>query len=349
MNRRDLLKTAVTLPVMIRSLSGQSPAAAIPTAGPTLVKPPRLAPGDTVALVAPASGLKPASFDRALQKLTSLGFKIKVGRYARGNRGLFSGTEAERIDDLHWAFSDPEVRGIWCVRGGDGAPRLLPALDYALIRKNPKVFIGYSDITALHLALLQNSGLVTFHGPVASSSFSDYSRDRVLDVLTRPTATYVNTVSADHRAKPSPLFKTEVITPGRARGRLVGGNLTVLTALAGTPWALRDPVGKILFLEEIDEQPYRVDRMLTQLRQSVDLRALAGIALGVFEGCVATDDKPSPALIEIVRERLGDLGIPVIYGLSFGHVRDQFTLPLGIEAELDTAEATVTFLEPAVV
>jgi muramoyltetrapeptide carboxypeptidase len=299
-------------------------------------------------VIAPASGLKPDAFDRALQKLTGLGFKPKVGRYARGQRGLFSGTEAERLHDLHWAFADPEVRGVWCVRGGDGAPRLLPDIDYALIRKNPKVFVGYSDITALHLALLQNSGLVTFHGPVASSSFSDYARESVLAVLTQPTAPYVNAVSADHRAKTSPLFKTEVITPGHARGRLVGGNLTVLTALAGTPWALREPAGKILFLEDIDEQPYRVDRMLTQLRQSLDLRALAGIALGVFEGCVATDNKPSPPLIEVLRERLGDLGIPVIYGLSFGHVRDQFTLPLGITAELDTASATVTFLETAV-
>ena len=347
MNRRDLLKALVALPAVAGALRGQ-PAAA-PTPALPLVKPPRLASGDTIGVIAPASGLKPDAFDRALQKLASLGFKTKVGAHARGNRGLFSGTEAERLHDLHWAFSDPEVRGIWCVRGGDGAPRLLPDLDYALIRKNPKVFIGYSDITALHLALLQNSGLVTFHGPVASSSFSDYARASVLDVLTRPTAPYVNRVSADHRAKTSPLFKTEVITPGRARGRLVGGNLTVLTALAGTPWALREPAGKILFLEDIDEQPYRVDRMLTQLRQSLDLRALTGIALGVFEGCVATEDKPSPPLIEILRERLGDLGVPVIYGLSFGHVRDQFTLPLGLSAELDTTAATVTFLETAVV
>jgi muramoyltetrapeptide carboxypeptidase len=346
MNRRDLLKAAATLPLV--SLPLQSQSAPTPARAPELIKPPRLAPGDTIAVIAPASGLKPDSFDRALQKLESLGFKTKVGRNARGNRGLFSGTEAERLADLHWAFGDPEVRGIWCVRGGDGAPRILPDLDYALIRKNPKVFIGYSDITALHLAISQNTGLVTFHGPVGSSSFSDYARDHVLNVLTRPTAPYVNALSADHRAKDSALFKTEVVTPGRARGRLTGGNLSLVTALAGTPWALRGPAGKILFLEDIDEQPYRVDRMLTQLRQSVDLRALAGIALGVFEGCVAKEDKPQPTLIEVVRERLGDLGIPVIYGLSFGHVRDQFTLPMGIAAELDTAAATVTFLETAV-
>ncbi len=314
-----------------------------------LLKPKRLSKGDTIGVIAPSSGLKPEAFDQALQKLESLGFKTKVGKFARETRGLFSGTEAERLHDLHWAFADPDIRAVWCVRGGDGAPRLLPDLDYDLIRKNPKILIGYSDITALHLAIYQACGLVMFHGPVGSSSFSDYATKHTLNVLMHPTAPYRIEGSAANRANPSDLYKTEVVTPGKARGKLIGGNLSLLTALAGTPWALAKPQGKLLFLEDVDEEPYRIDRMLTQLRQSVDLRALAGVAVGVLSGCVAKDKKPSPTVIEVVKERLGDLGIPVIYGLSFGHIRDQFTLPIGIEAELDTATASLTLLEASVV
>ncbi len=164
-----------------------------------------------------------------------------------------------------------------------------------------------------------------------------------------PTVPYRIEGSEANRANVSELYKMEVITPGKARGRLIGGNLSLLTALAGTPWALEKTQGTILFLEDVDEQPYRIDRMLIQLRQSVDLRALAGIAVGVLSGCVAKETKPSPPVIDIVKDCLGDLGIPVIYGLSFGHIRDQFTLPIGIEAELDTATATMIFLETAVI
>lgn len=347
MNRRTVLKGVATLPFSANWVLSQSLPA--PSVGEKLTKPKRLAPGDTIAVVAPASGLKPAQFDQAVQKLESLGFKVKVGKFARGNWGLFSGTDAERVQDLHWAFSDPEIRGIWCVRGGNGAPRILPEVDFELIRKNPKILVGYSDITALHTAIHQHCGMVMFHGPVGSSGFSDYTKNHVLDVLTNPTAPYKIEVSEAHRANPSELFKTVVVTPGKARGRLIGGNLSILVALAGTPWALERLKGKILFIEEIEEEPLRVDRMLTQLRQSVDLRSLAGVALGVFEKCVPKETKPSPPVIEVIKDRLGDLGIPVIYGLSFGHIRDQFTLPIGIEAELDTASATMTFLEAGVV
>ncbi len=346
MNRRALLKGAATLPLLATASMGQSsPTTPFPA---KRIKPARLTAGDTVGLIAPASGLKPESFDQAVQKIESLGFKTKVGKYARGLHGVFSGTDAERAHDLHWAFADAEVRAVWCIRGGDGAPRILPTVDFDLIRKNPKIFVGYSDITALHTAIHQNCGLVTFHGPVGISGFSDYAKQHVLNVLMNPTAPYKIEISEGNRAKTSEFFRTEVITAGKARGPLIGGNLSLLTALAGTPWALTQMKGKILFLEDIDEQPYRVDRMLTQLRQSIDMRSLAAVALGVFDGCKATEQKPSPPLIEVVKDRLGDLGIPVIYGLSFGHIRDQFTLPIGIEAELDTSTAILTLLETGV-
>ncbi len=346
MNRRDALKGALAVPFLAALAPGQTELA--PAVRPPLLKPKRLSPGDTVGVIAPASGLKPESFDQALQKLRGLGFKTKVGKFARGVRGLFSGTEAERTHDVHWAFTDPDVRAIWCVRGGDGAPRILPELDWALIRKNPKILVGYSDISALHTALQQQCGLVTFHGPVASSTFTDYSKTHLLNVLMNPSPRYRIELSGAHQNPTSELFKTEAITAGRARGPLIGGNLTVLMSLAGTPWALAGVKGKLLFLEDIDEEPYRVDRMLTQLRQTVDLRSLAGVVLGVFAGCIAKPDKPQPTVLEVFKERLGDLGIPVIYGLSIGHIREQCTLPIGIAAELDTTNATLTLLEPAV-
>ncbi len=313
-----------------------------------IIKPKRLAKGDTVGVIAPASGLSSEDFDKALQNMTDLGFKSKVGKNARNKNGFLAGTDKERLEDLHWAFGDAEVDAVWCVRGGYGVSRILPAVDFNLIKKNPKIFIGYSDITALHLAIFQNCGLVTFHGPVAASTFSDYTKRHVIDTLMNPSAPYKIELSPENVAKESNLFKTEVITKGKTRGKIIGGNLSLLSALVGTPFALRNTKGKILFIEDVGEQPYRIDRMLTQLRQSLDLRSLAGIALGVFEDCNPKSEG-TQSLMDVLKDRLGDIGIPVIYGLSFGHIRDQFTLPIGIEAELDTENATMTFLETGVI
>lgn len=345
MKRRDLLKGVATLPFLAQTVLSKNRK---DSNNKKLIKPKRLTKGGTVGVIAPASSLSAADFDKALQNLADLGFKTKVGKYARGRNGFLAGTDKERLEDLHWAFSDKEIDAVWCVRGGYGVSRLLPDVDFKLIKKNPKIFIGYSDITALHLAISQNCGLVTFHGPVAASTYSDYPKKHVVNVLMNPSAPYKIELSPDNQAKESNLFKTEVITKGKARGKLIGGNLSLLTALAGTPFGLQNVKGKILFTEDVGEQPYRVDRMLTQLMQSVDLRSLAGIALGVFEDCNPKDPN-SQSLIEVVKDRLGNLGIPIIYGLSFGHIRDQFTLPVGIEAELDTENATMTFLETGVV
>ncbi|HNU08629.1 MAG TPA: LD-carboxypeptidase, partial [Pyrinomonadaceae bacterium] len=187
-----------------------------------------------------------------------------------------------------------------------------------------------------------------FHGPVGTSAPVDYTKKHVLEVLMKPSTPYKIELSEYNKSQESSVFKTEVISGGKARGRLIGGNLSLVSALAGTPFGMRDVKGKLLFLEDVGEQPYRIDRMLTQLLQSVDMKSLAGIALGVFADCEAKD-KDTQSLIEVLRDRLGNLGIPVIYGLSFGHIREQFTLPVGIEAEMDTSGATVTFSEAAVV
>lgn len=345
MKRRELLKGAVMFPFLAKSIFGENHSR---PSGRKIIKPKRLAKGDTVALIAPASGIEPKGFETALQNLDDLGFKTRIGKYARARNGFLAGTDKERLEDLHQAFDDEEVRAVWCVRGGYGAARFLPDLDFKLIKKNPKIFVGYSDITALHTAIHQNTGLVTFHGPAAASTYSDYVKNHVAGVLMNPSAPYKIELSPDNAANESNLYKTEVITKGKCRGKLVGGNLSLLCALAGTRFALRNTKGKILFIEDVREQPYRIDRMLTQLLQTIDLRGLAGIALGIFDDC-NPKESDSQSLTDVLKDRLGNLGIPVIYGLSFGHIRDQFTLPIGIKAELDTEKATLTFLETAVV
>ncbi len=312
-----------------------------------LIKPKRLVKGDTVALVAPSSGIEASRIDDSIKSMEELGFKTKLGRSARKTNGFLAGTDKERLDDLHEAFADKDVKAVWCIRGGYGATRYLPQIDFKLIKNNPKILIGYSDITALLLSVYQNTGLVTFHGPAAASTFSDYTKEHVVNVLMNPAAKYKIGVSPENTANETSVYKTETVTKGVARGELVGGNLSLIAAMSGTPNALRNVKDKIVFIEDVGEAPYRIDRMLTQLRQTVNLRESAAIACGIFSGCERKDEV-SQTLIDVVRDRLGDLGVPVIYGLSFGHIRDQCTFPLGVKAELDTEAATITLLEPGV-
>jgi muramoyltetrapeptide carboxypeptidase len=342
MKRRDLLKGLAALPF----LGGIANAAHAATAVTKIVRPKRLKAGQTVALISPSSGLTMDQINKAIDNMNSLGLKPKLGKFADKLNGFLAGTDAERVEDIHWAFTDPSIDAVWCLRGGYGLSRILPQIDFTKIRGNPKPFIGYSDITALHVAIHQRTGLVTFHGPVATSTLSDYTKDHVIKTLFNGTAPDKISISPDNAANTNLLYKTQVITPGKARGPLIGGNLSLLTAEAGTPFALRDVRGKILFTEDVGEKPYRVDRMFVQLKQSVDLRSCAGIALGIFADCDAPEG--SPTVVDVVKDQFSNLGIPVMYGLSFGHIRDQFTLPLGVEAEMDTATATVTLLEPGV-
>lgn len=357
MKRRELIKGLVTIPFLSTLAFSKDS-----VASKRIIKPKRLKIGDTVGLIAPASAVVESEFNRALENIKNLGFIPKVGKNAQKRYNFLAGTDKERLEDLHWAFSDMEVKAVWCIRGGYGTSRILPNIDYNLIRKNPKVFIGYSDITALHLAIHQNTGLVTFHGPGGSSNYSDYTKNHVLNVLTNASAPYKIELSADNKVREDEIYQTEVITKGKAKGKLIGGNLSLLVALAGTNFALKNTKGKLLFIEDVNEPPYKVDRMLTQLRQTIDMKHLAGIALGVFEdnssrrrtntetqSTPQTQPTQSTTLLDVFKDRLGDLGIPVIYGLSFGHIRDQFTLPVGIEVVLDTENATMMFLESGVV
>lgn len=342
MDRRDLLKGLAALPF----LGGIANAANTTTAATKIVRPKRLKAGQTVALISPSSGLTTDQINKAIDNMNSIGLKPKLGKYADRLNGFLAGTDIERVEDIHWAFTDNSIDAVWCLRGGYGLSRILPQIDFAKIKGNPKPFIGYSDITALHVAIHQRTGLVTFHGPVATSTLSDYTKDHVLKTLFNGTAPDKIPISPDNAANTNLLYKTQVIASGTARGQLIGGNLSLLTAVAGTPYALNDVRGKILFTEDVGEKPYRIDRMFTQLKQSVDLRSCAAIALGIFSECDAPEG--SPSVIDVVKDQFAGLGIPVIYGLSFGHIRDQFTLPLGVDAEMDTANATLTLLRSGV-
>lgn len=310
-------------------------------------KPARLQAGMTIGLIAPASPFSDEKLAAARQNLSNLGLNVRESAHLYARNGYLAGTDEERLADLHWAFSDPGIDAIWCIRGGYGCGRLLPLIDFDLIRKHPKVFIGYSDITALHVAIYEKTGLTTFHGPVAASDFPEDTLRHFRSVLMEPTPDY--TVQAPEGADmpEGAEYQPFVITPGQATGALMGGNLTLLASLVGTAYS---PVykNKIVFIEDVGEQPYRIDRMLTQMLQGSDLAQAAGIVLGVFADCKIKGDSPSLSLPETLRDRFAGLSIPVFYGLPFGHVAHQMTFPYGIHAILDASKGALTLTETAV-
>lgn len=315
-----------------------------------LIKPARLRQGDLVGLIAPGGHTSDTSIEKAVANIEALGFRVKQGANLREVHGNYAGSVQQRVADLHAMFADREVKAIWCIRGGSGCISLLSSIDYALIRANPKVLLGYSDITALHLAIHRHAGLVTFHGPVASSGPSDYSSQHMMAVLTDPQAEYTIPMALENsrRALEEPHFAVRTVHEGGATGPLMGGNLSMVSALAGTPYAA-DFRRCILFLEEVDEAPYRLDRWMTQLDLSLGFAKAAAVMIGICENCGPEDEDSSLTLDETLDIHLQPLGIPAVTGYSFGHIRDQFTIPVGVMARLDTERQTVTLLEAAVV
>jgi muramoyltetrapeptide carboxypeptidase len=315
-----------------------------------LIKPPRLCLGDIVSVVAPASAPPdPAAIDRSVAALERLGFVPRLGANVRNRNGFLAGTDAERLADLVDAFTDPAVKAIICLRGGYGTARLLPQLDYPSIRGNAKVLIGYSDITTLHCALLVRAGLVSFHGPMLNSEIAGDSPPFALESLLR-TVMKAEPAGSIRRGYggPAPL----IVHGGIAVGELVGGNLSVLCTTLGTGFQ-PDFHGKILFLEDLGERPYRFDRMLTHLLNAGLLQQVAGIAVGINKDC--SDPKAGDtgeyrqSLDDVLRERLGGLGVPVVAGLPFGHVPFNATLPIGVRATLDGELGDLVVEEAAVV
>ncbi len=314
-----------------------------------LIKPPRLRRGDTVGLIAPGGYTSEKSIAKARANIESLGLKVREGQYLREVNGNYAGTVEQRLSDLHAMFADPEVTMLWPIRGGSGCISLLKELDYGLIRRHPKILLGYSDITALHLAILKETGLVTFHGPVASSTLSDYAREHMMAVLSNPQPSYTIPMALENsrRAVLQPHFGMRTVHGGSATGPLIGGNLSLVAALAGTPYAA-DFRDAILFLEEVNEAPYRIDRWMTQLDLAVGFRKAAAVMIGICEDCGPEHEDVSLTLDQTFDMHLQPLAIPAVTGYSIGHIRNQFTIPMGVEATLDAERQTVTLLEAAV-
>jgi muramoyltetrapeptide carboxypeptidase len=320
-----------------------------PAAAPVqMVKPRALKAGDTVGLITPASYIFDLwDLETVPPRLASLGLKCKFGRNVRARRGYLAGTDDERLADLHAMFADPEVAAVFCLGGGYGTARLLDRIDYGSIRRNPKIFLGYSDITGLHLAFGKMARLVTFHGPVGTSRLTPWTLGYLRKALfaTEPIGPIDNPPEDDPL---SPEFPRHTVAPGRARGQTVGGNLTLLSTTMGTPFEI-DTKGKILLLEDTGEAPYRIDRMLVQLALAGKLADAAGIVWGTCKNCdpSLSGYEINLSMSELLDDLLGDLGKPVLAGLVFGHTREKATIPLGVEAELDAGAKTFALVEAA--
>lgn len=324
---------------------------------PGSLKSPVLSPGSTIGIVAPAGPIPPEALASGLERIHSWGYRTVVGRHVLDRRGYLAGADIDRAADFNDVWSNPRVDGVLCARGGYGVMRMLPLVDWAMIRQNPKFFCGFSDITALHVALERETGLVTFHGPMAAAHgaallYNEAGLRRALDsrsplgLIPWPIPEGMDPTPADPLAG-EPFPRPLTICPGVAEGRLIGGNLTLLTALMGTPWE-PDFTGRVVLIEEIDEAPYRVDRMLMQLLLGRKLQGAAGIVFGDSPSCLfAPEGRPSLSLPEVLEDLLSPLSIPVLYGFPCGHTAYRATIPLGVPARLDAGRGTLTILEAA--
>ncbi len=351
MERRKFVKnTALALPLL--SLSCSTTMSALKGKQDSqILKPPKLVEGDVVGLVAPGSFIKEKGLQKSVESIEKLGLKTYYTDRILNRHGYLGGSDNDRAADINHMFENENVQGIICARGGYGCNRILPSLDYELIKNNPKVLVGYSDITALNYALYAQAKLVSFHGPVGISTFNNYSVEYLKKVIMDDSKPTELRNSSENLKKAKPEYGVYTISPGIAEGELIGGNLSIAASLIGTSYDV-DYTGKIIYLEDIGEEPYRIDRMLTELLLAGHLQKAAGIALGVFVDCEVDEDKPSFkdsfTLKEVLKDRLGNLGIPVIYGLSFGHIANKYTLPFGVKAKLDTRRESITLLEASV-
>ena len=357
------LATAVSKAAVSDSLRSENPAdtissPAIPTANDnatgfknydSLILPAALHAGSTVAITAPAGPVSLKEIRDGVAVLKKYGCKVEIGKSVQSPERLpyLSAPDDVRANEFMEFIERRDIDAILCARGGYGVMRFLPMLDFEKIRQNPKIIVGYSDITALLIAITLHSRLVTFHGPVASSTFNEFTLNYFSKTLFAPEGISAPFKNIEYSGK-----GLLTINEGIARGRLTGGNLALIVSTLGTPYEI-DTKDKILFLEEVEEEPYKIDRMLTQLWLAGKLQESAGIALGIFTNCDEPRSRRSrspkiSALRNVLESRLHPLKIPAVYGLPFGHVKDKLTLPLGVTAELDATNKTFTVIEPPV-
>ena len=311
--------------------------------------PKRLEKGQTIGLIAPGFAVSQEKMTQMVFFLEQSGFKVfQTGRI--GQEGYFSNTDEQRALDVMEMFSNPNVDAILCARGGYGCTRILDLLDYKIIENNPKILLGFSDVTALIQGIYSKTGLIGFHGPVGTTIENQYAQSCIQDLLMNLSEqTTIKPVNLEENPyKSISEYQRYTIYPGIAKGKLIGGSLTLITALIGTPYEI-DFTDCIVCIEDVEEKPYRIDRMLTQLLGSKTFKAAAGIAFGVCAGCDTEKNQNNFTLREVIENRISPLKIPAAYGLSFGHVPDNCTLPIGAQSVFNTSLLEITVTEPVVI
>ena len=310
-----------------------------------VLRAPKLKKGDVIGIVSPASTIAdPSKIDRGVRYLETLGYRVELGRHLLKVVGYLAGTDEERVEDLHAMFRNKHVKAILCVRGGYGTPRILHLLDYKLIVRNPKIFAGFSDITAMELAIWRRTRLITFHGPMLGVDFANQIEPFTEELFWRSVTSTAGHWTLTFEGEPLPTM----LVPGSATGRLLGGNLALVVSILGTAYQ-PDFRGSLFFMEDIGEEPYRIDRMLMQLRHASVLTSVHGLLAGQFTDCAPKDaTQPSLSLEEILKETARAVEKPFLGNLPFGHVEKKLTLPVGLKARLDAGAGRLEFLEPAV-
>lgn len=311
----------------------------------TIVKPPRLRKGDLIGLITPASAPSSSEkIERGIRYLEGLGYRVKVGRHVGAHHGYLAGTDEERIIDINEMLVDKQVKALFAVRGGYGTPRILDKINYRALRSQPKIIVGYSDVTALQLAMVRKTGVVMFSGPMTGvemwENFDPYTEEHFWRVVTSAKRIGKLVNPSDD---PFQVYHT-----GKASGRLLGGNLALLVSLVGTPFlpALRNA---LLVVEDVDEAPHRIDRMFTQLRHAGILRHARGLILGKFTDCVPSDpSKPHLTTEQVLQEIIPQCSYPVIANLAYGHISKKMTLPIGLPAVIDSRRGVLEVMDSAV-
>jgi len=307
------------------------------------IKPALLKKGDTIAVTSPAGAVwEETQIEIFSNILKGFGFNIVLGKTLKEKLGYFAGSDELRAKELNDFFADKNIKGIFCMKGGWGCARLLDKLDYKTIQQNPKILIGFSDITSLLIAITAKTGLITFHGPVGNSGWNDFTKTVFSNVAQTTANTYT------YPPNPENEEAILIINSGKASGDLVGGNLSVLTSIIGSDY-LPDWKNKILFLEDSKEEPYSIDRMLTQLKLSGVLNSVNGIIFGKCAKCLAEEPQKSFTLNEVLIQHFKPLGIPAFYGAMIGHIENKLTVPLGINAIMDADKGTISLTESSVV
>ncbi len=301
------------------------------------IKPNALKPGDSVAVVAPAAAIEREYLERGVNVLASMGYRVKVSQRVLARSGILAGDDRERANELGEYFADPEVKAIFSARGGYGCGRLLPLLDFKAMARTPKIFVGFSDATFILNALVDFAGMVSFHGPMVAMDFARGLSPRSLEHMQDLLGGKLGGFELEAR---------ETMHPGRAQGEVIGGCLSVLVATIGTPYQPRFD-GRILFLEDTGEKAYRIDRMLVQLRQSGALGRVAGIVFGAIRA-IDGNEQETRLIARFASEQTAGLGCPVLYGVEAGHGTENFTIPFGVVARIDSAARRMIFTEPAV-